>query len=63
MAYTTVDDSEAYFQAKIWNGNSSTQAITFDGETDMSPSLVWGKQRSGTHHIRFVMQLEEQIKY
>ena len=48
MAYTTVDDSEAYFQAKIWNGNSSTQAITFDGETDMSPSLVWGKQRSGT---------------
>ena len=48
MAYTTIDDSEAYFQAKIYTGNGSTQSLTFDGDTDMSPDLVWIKSRSRT---------------
>jgi hypothetical protein len=51
-AYTTIDDPEAYFQAKTYTGNSSTQSITFDGDTDMQPDLVWTKKRSpaGSSH-------------
>ena len=47
MAYTAIDDPEAYFQAKIYTGNgSSSHAITLDGDTNMSPNLVWMKSRS-----------------
>ena len=55
MAYTTIDDSEAYFQVKLYTGNaadgsSTTQAITFSGENDMQPDLIWIKHRSGTNN-------------
>jgi hypothetical protein len=46
MAYTEIDDPEAYFQVKTYTGDGSTQAITFDGDTDMQPDLVWVKNRS-----------------
>ena len=46
MAYTTIDDPEAYFQTKLYTGDGSTQAITFDGDTDMQPDWVWIKNRS-----------------
>ena len=52
MAYTTIDDPEAYFQVKTYTGNSDhyetgdSQAITFDGDEDMSPDLVWIKSRT-----------------
>ena len=52
MAYTTIDDPEAYFQVKTYTGNSDhyitgdSQAITFDGSEDMSPNLVWIKSRT-----------------
>ena len=54
-AYTTIDDSEAYFQVKLYTGNaadgsSTTQAITFSGENDMQPDLIWIKHRSGTNN-------------
>ena len=45
-AYTTIDDPELYFQAKAYAGNGSTQSITLDGSEDMSPNLVWIKNRS-----------------
>ena len=48
MAYTTIDDPTAYFQTVIYTGNATARAITFDGNTDMQPDWVWGKQRSGT---------------
>jgi hypothetical protein len=47
-AYTTIDDPEAYFQVKLWTGTGSTQSLTFDGDTDMQPDLVWGKTRNDT---------------
>ena len=34
-----------YFNTKLWNGNSSTQAITGVG---FQPDFVWLKQRTGT---------------
>jgi len=48
MAYTTIDDPTAYFQTKLYTGNSSTQSITFDGNTNMQPDWVWIKSRSVT---------------
>ena len=52
--YTTIDDPEAYFQAKIYTGTGSSQAQTFDGDTDMQPDMVWIKQRSGVEqHVIF----------
>ena len=48
MAFTTIDNPELYFQTKLVIGNGGTQAITLDGSEDMSPNIVWTKQRSGT---------------
>jgi len=48
MAYTTINDPEAYFQAKIYTGDGSTPSITLDGDTDMQPDLVWIKNRDQT---------------
>ena len=48
MAYTAIDDPEAYFQVALYTGNYSTQTITLPGDTDMQPDLVWIKERDGT---------------
>ena len=48
--YTAIDDPELYFQVKIWTGNGSARSITFDGENDMQPDLVWAKSRSDTYN-------------
>ena len=52
MAYTTIDDPEAYFQIKNYTGEhgsgAGTSAITFDGTTNMQPDLVWIKTRSNS---------------
>jgi len=45
MAYSTILKPSDYFNTKLWNGNSSTQAITGVG---FQPDFVWGKQRTGT---------------
>jgi len=45
MAYTTIDDPEAYFQVKTYTGDGSTQSLTLDGDTDMQPDFVWIKNR------------------
>ena len=52
-AYTTIDDPEAYFQAKTWSGDgtaigSGGQVITLDGDTNMQPDMVYIKRRNGT---------------
>ena len=48
MAYTAIDDPEAYFQIKLYTGDRSTPSITLDGDTDMQPDLVWIKNRDQT---------------
>ena len=52
-AYTTIDDPEAYIQIKAYSGTGSSLALTFDGETDMQPNMVWLKGRSdaGNHFL------------
>tara|TARA_R100000458_G_C8240567_1_gene219762 strand:+ start:205 stop:1236 length:1032 start_codon:yes stop_codon:yes gene_type:complete len=47
MAYTTIDDPEKYFQVKAYTGNGADDhAITFDGDSDLSPNLLWFKGRA-----------------
>jgi len=54
-AYTTIDNPELYFQCKIYTGNgSATHAITFDGDEDMQPDLVWIKNRSSAENHALV---------
>ena len=56
-AYTAIDDPELYFQVKTYTGNgtaigSGGLAVTFDGEEDMQPDLVWFGARNYTHNRR-----------
>ena len=46
MAFTSIDNPELYMQCKLYSGTGSSQAITFDGDENMSPDLVWLKMRS-----------------
>ena len=48
MAYTTIDNPELYFQAKLYSGTGSSHAITLDGSENMQPDWVWTKKRSNT---------------
>ena len=46
MAYTTINNPEAYFQTVLYTGNgSANNAITLPGDTDMQPDFVWIKNR------------------
>ena len=46
MAYTTIDDPEAYFQSIAYTGNETARDMTLPGTTDMQPDFVWTKGRS-----------------
>jgi len=48
MAFTTIDNSELYFQTKLYTGNGGTQSITFDGSENMQPDWVWIKSRNNS---------------
>ena len=51
--YTTIDDPSAHFQIATWTGNTSApRSITNDGNSDLQPDIVWGKNRTsaGTDH-------------
>ena len=48
MAYTTINDGSANFQAAIYTGNSSTQSVVNGGNSNLQPDLVWTKCRSNT---------------
>ena len=46
MAYTTIDDPSAYFQAKLHTGTGSEHAVSGIG---FAPNWVWIKSRSDAH--------------
>ena len=49
MAYTAIDDPEAYFQVQLYTGDGAADnAITLGGDTDMQPDIVWIKNRDAT---------------
>jgi hypothetical protein len=52
MAYTTIDDPSKHFQTIIWTGDGNDDRdLTFDGNSDMQPDLIWNKRRptTGSH--------------
>ena len=63
MAYTTIDDPEAYFQALTYEGNGSSQSMTLDGDTDMQPDFVWIKNRQDAenHNLTDSVRGEEKV--
>ena len=55
MAYTTIDDGSAFFQATIYTGNNSDGlAITNSGNSNLQPDWLWIKKRSGSGQHVFV---------
>ena len=48
MAYTTIDDGSEYFQTAIYSGNSSTLAVTSQGNATIAPDWIWVKRRNST---------------
>ena len=52
MAYTTIDDPSAYFQTALYTGNQNASvAVVNDGNSDLQPDWVWGKNRdSDSNH-------------
>ena len=49
MAYTTINDPSAHFQAKIYTGTGASHNITNDGPSDLQPDWVWVKNRGTTN--------------
>ena len=46
MSYTNgLDDPTKFFQAKAYAGTGSSNAVTYDGNSDMQPDLLWFKNR------------------
>ena len=54
MAYTTINDPSAYFQAQTYTGNAGVNNIVNGGNSDLQPDWVWLKSRdlSQPHTIR-----------
>ena len=48
-ACTVVDDSSKYFQAEIYDGAGSNQQVTFSGNSDLQPDLLWIKRRNAAY--------------
>ena len=64
MAYTTIDNPELYFQAKLYTGNfTDNTAITLDGSEDMQPDLVVLKERAEGEGYRWHDSVRGATKY
>ena len=51
MAYTTINDSSAYFGATLWAGNNATpRTLSFTGNSNLQPDWVWTKKTDGGDH-------------
>ena len=67
MAYTTIDDPSAYFQALVYagTGNSASQPTTHtnDGNSDLQPDLFWVKDRGAGYGHALVDSTRGRSKY
>jgi len=54
MAYTSIDDPSAHFQAEEYTGTGSTQSVGNGGNSNLKPDLVWiGGKASGDNNSLF----------
>tara|TARA_S200002703_G_scaffold40463_1_gene35241 strand:- start:988 stop:2031 length:1044 start_codon:yes stop_codon:yes gene_type:complete len=49
MAYTTVNDPSAHFQATQYTGSSSSVNVINDGNSNLQPDLIWVKRLNGAN--------------
>ena len=67
MAYTTIDDPSAYFQALVYagTGNSASQPTTHtnNGNSDLQPDLFWVKDRGAGYGHALVDSTRGRSKY
>ena len=59
MAYTTIPKSSAHFNAKLYTGTGSSNAVTGVG---FQPDWVWFKNRAATTHNTLFDAVEVLIK-
>src|SRR6056300_486736 len=51
MAYTTINDPSAYFQALPYTGDgNASQAQTNTGNSDLQPDWIWVKKRNAARN-------------
>ena len=43
MAYTTIDDPSVHFQMDKYTADGSADTVTFDGNSNLQPDLLWVK--------------------
>ena len=52
MAYTDIDDPSAFFQTKLYTGTNNELVLTFDGNSDLQPNMIWTKNRGrAANHV------------
>jgi len=62
MAYTNIDDPSAYFQAETYTGAGANTSVTFSGNSDLKPDLLWIKNR-GAGYGHFLVDSSRNISY
>jgi len=62
MAYTTIDDPSAYFQTQTYTGAGANTAVTFSGNSNLQPDLIWIKNR-GAEYGHFLVDSSRNISY
>jgi len=62
MAYTSIDDPSAYFQATTYTGAGANTEVTNGGNSDLKPDLLWIKNR-GAAYAHFVVDSNRNISY
>jgi hypothetical protein len=62
MAYTTIDDPSAYFQATTYTGAGANTVVTNGGNSDLQPDLLWIKNRTAGYG-HFLVDSSRNISY
>ena len=58
MAYTNINDPSAYLQVKTFTGDGNTsRSLTFDGNSDLKPTIMWTNKRSGGGNYHSIMAM------
>ena len=58
MAYTDIDDPSEYFQTKLYTGTNNELVLTFDGNSDIQPNMIWTKNsgRAANHVLSYTVR-------
>ena len=46
MAYTTINDPSVQFQIALYTGTTASKSVTFSGNANLQPDMMWIKSRS-----------------